>query len=96
MNESRDVEAQPIPPDSLKAHDGNARRHDGDDIDAIADSISEFGFRDPVPARHDEDGVPEIAAGRGRAAAAEKPRMERVPAIFAGDLRRSSEPVRPI
>lgn len=86
MNELRDVEAQLIPLDSLKAYDGNAKQHDNDNIDAIANSISEFGFRNPILAWHNEDGVPEIVAGHGRAAAAKKLRMEQVPVIFVDDL----------
>ena len=86
MNELRDVEAQFVPLDSLKAYDGNAKQHDSDNIDAIANSISEFGFRNPILAWHNEDGVPEIVAGHGRAAAAKKLRMERVPVIFVDDL----------
>ncbi len=86
MNELRDVEAQLVPLDSLKAYDGNAKRHDSGNIDAIANSISEFGFRNPILAWHNEDGVPEIVAGHGRAAAAKKLRMERVPVIFVDDL----------
>lgn len=86
MNELRDVEAQLVPLDSLKAYDGNAKQHDSDNIDAIANSISEFGFRNPILAWHNEDGVPEIVAGHGRAAAAKKLRMEKVPVIFVDDL----------
>lgn len=86
MNELRDVEAQLVPLDSLKAYDGNAKKHDSDNIDAIANSISEFGFRNPILAWHNEDGVPEIVAGHGRAAAAKKLRMEQVPVIFVDDL----------
>lgn len=86
MNELRDVEAQLVHLDSLKAYDGNAKQHDSDNIDAIANSISEFGFRNPILAWHNEDGVPEIVAGHGRAAAANKLRMEQVPVIFVDDL----------
>lgn len=86
MNELRDVEAQLVPLDSLKAYDGNAKKHDSDNIDAIANSISEFGFRNPILAWHNEDGVPEIVAGHGRAAAAKKLRMDQVPVIFVDDL----------
>lgn len=86
MNELRDVEAQFVPLDSLKAYDGNAKKHDSDNIDAIANSISEFGFRNPILAWHNEDGVPEIVAGHGRAAAAKKLRMQQVPVIFVDDL----------
>lgn len=36
MGELGGVEARLIPPDGLKAYDGNAKQHDSDDIDAIA------------------------------------------------------------
>ena len=39
MNELRDVEAQFVPLDSLNAYDGNAKQHDSDNIDAIAENL---------------------------------------------------------
>lgn len=75
-----------VPLRSLKAYDGNAKKHDNANIDAIANSISEFGFRSPILAWHNEDGVAEIVAGHGRAAAAKKLGMETVPVIFVDDL----------
>lgn len=71
---------------SLKAYDGNAKRHDNRNIEAIAKSIEEFGFRNPIIAWHNEDGVPEIVAGHGRAAAAERLGINTVPVVFVDDL----------
>lgn len=86
MNELRDVTPEFIPLGTLKAYDGNAKKHDSANIDAIANSISEFGFRAPILAWHNEDGIPEIVAGHGRAAAAKQLGMETVPVIFVDDL----------
>lgn len=82
----KDVTPEDVPLLSLKAYDGNAKKHDNANIDAIANSIKEFGFRQPILAWHNEDGVPEIVAGHGRAAAAKKLGMETVPVIFVDDL----------
>ena len=63
-----EVKVEWVPPASLRAHDGNAKPHDDGNVRAIASSIEEFGFRNPILARHNEDGRPEIVAGHGRAA----------------------------
>lgn len=81
-----EVKVEQVPLASLKAYDGNAKRHDNANIDAIAKSIEEFGFRNPIIAWHNEDGVPEIVAGHGRAAAAKRLRIETVPVVFVDDL----------
>lgn len=81
-----EVKVEWVPLASLKAYDGNAKKHDSANIDAIANSIEEFGFRNPVLAWHNEDGIAEIVAGHGRAAAAKKLRMETVPVVFVDDL----------
>lgn len=86
MNELRDVKPEFVPLAALKAYDGNAKKHDRANVDAIANSIAEFGFRQPILAWHNEDGEPEIVAGHGRAAAAKKLGMEDVPVIFVDDL----------
>lgn len=81
-----EVKVEQVQLASLKAYDGNAKRHDNANIDAIAKSIEEFGFRNPIIAWHNEDGVPEIVAGHGRAAAAKRLRIETVPVVFVDDL----------
>lgn len=81
-----DVKVEQVPLASLKAYDGNAKRHDNRNVEAIARSIEEFGFRNPIIAWHNEDGVPEIVAGHGRAAAAKRLRIETVPVVFVDDL----------
>lgn len=81
-----EVKVEQVPLASLKAYDGNAKLHDNRNVEAIAKSIDEFGFRNPVIAWHNEDGVPEIVAGHGRAAAAKRLRIETVPVVFVDDL----------
>lgn len=86
MRQQPEVKIERVPLASLKAYDGNAKRHDNANIDAIANSIEEFGFRNPVLAWHNEDGIAEIVAGHGRAAAAKKLRLDTVPVVFVDDL----------
>lgn len=81
-----EVKVEQVPLASLKAYDGNAKLHDNRNVEAIAKSIEEFGFRNPIIAWHNEDGVPEIVAGHGRAAAAKRLRIETVPVVFVDDL----------
>lgn len=81
-----DLEVVEVPLASLKAYDGNAKKHDNASIEAIESSIKEFGFRNPILAWHNEDGVAEIVAGHGRALAAQKLGIENVPCIFVDDL----------
>lgn len=81
-----EVKVEQVPLASLKAYDGNAKRHDNRNVEAIAKSIEEFGFRNPILAWHDDDGIPEIVAGHGRAAAAERLGMDTVPVVFVDDL----------
>ena len=88
MQHVRDAEVsvERVPLASLKAYDGNAKRHDNANIEAIEASIKEFGFRNPIIAWHNEDGVPEIVAGHGRALAAQKLGIQDVPVVFVDDL----------
>lgn len=81
-----EVKVERVPLASLKAYDGNAKRHDNANIEAIESSIKEFGFRNPIIAWHNEDGVPEIVAGHGRALAAQKLGIQEVPVVFVDDL----------
>lgn len=43
--------------ESLKPYDNNAKRHTPEQIEAVGNSIREFGFRNPIIAWHNEDGV---------------------------------------
>lgn len=75
-----------IPIGELKPYDNNAKLHTREQIDAVEASIKEFGFRNPVIAWHNEDGIAEIVAGHARTTAARNLGMEDVPCIFVDDL----------
>lgn len=61
---------------------GNNPRHNEKAIDAVAESIKQFGFK--VPLVIDRDGI--IVAGHTRLKAARKLGLEKVPCVVADDL----------
>lgn len=65
----------------LKEYENNPR-HNEKAIDAVAESIKQFGFK--VPLVIDRDGV--IVAGHTRLKAARKLELEKVPCVVADDL----------
>lgn len=65
-----------LPIDSLQAYENNARKHGDEDVGAIAASIREFGFDDPIGIWHDT-----IVEGHGRLLAAKQLGMTEVPVI---------------
>lgn len=65
----------------LVPYENNPRKNDGA-VDAVAASIREFGFKQPIIV--DKDNV--IVAGHTRAKAAEKLGLKTVPVIRADDL----------
>jgi DNA modification methylase len=65
----------------IKPYDRNPRKNDGA-VDAVANSISIFGFK--VPIVIDKDGI--IVAGHTRYKAAKKLNLKEVPCIVADDL----------
>lgn len=67
---------------SLKPYEKNAKRHPADQVDHIANSIREFGFRQPLVI--DKDNV--IVIGHGRLLAAKKLGLDTVPCVRADDL----------
>ena len=74
-----DVELRPI--DAIQPYPGNPRVND-DAVDAVAASLKEFGFRQPIVI--DADGV--IIAGHTRWKAARKLGLAKVPVHVATDL----------
>lgn len=65
----------------VKPYDKNPRRNDGA-VDAVAASISEFGFQQPLVV--DKDGV--LIVGHTRLKAAKKLGMKEVPVVVADGL----------
>ncbi|AQT67929.1 Modification methylase DpnIIB [Anaerohalosphaera lusitana] len=67
--------------DSIRPYENNPRLND-EAVDAVAQSLKEFGFRQPIVV--DEDGV--IICGHTRFKAAQKLGLEKVPVHVAKDL----------
>ena len=67
--------------DAIRPYENNPRQNDGA-VDAVAASLKEFGFRQPIVV--DGDGV--IIAGHTRFKAAQKLGLEKVPVHVATDL----------
>ena len=80
------MKVESVPLASLKPYDNNAKKHTREQIEAVESSIREFGFRNPIIAWHNEDGIAEIVAGHARAKAAANIGMEEVPVVFCDDL----------
>lgn len=66
---------------SLREYENNPRNNDSA-VDAVAESIREFGFKVPIVI----DGNNMIVCGHTRVKAAQKLGMETVPCIIANDL----------
>ena len=66
----------------IKAYAKNAKKHPEEQVKAIANSIKEFGFRQPLVL----DKNMEIIVGHGRLAAAKLLGMTAVPVVMADDL----------
>ena len=67
--------------DEIKPYENNARAHGKVDVQAIAKSIQEFGFNDPVGVWHDQ-----IVEGHGRLLAAKELGLDKIPIIRLDDL----------
>ena len=65
----------------IKPYDKNPRKNDGA-VDAVANSIKEFGFK--VPVVIDKDNI--IVCGHTRYKAAKKLGLDKVPCVVADDL----------
>lgn len=61
----------------LKPYENNAKLHDADQVEKIADSIRAFGFISPCLIDKDKN----IIAGHGRIAAAKEIGMDKVPCV---------------
>lgn len=66
----------------LIPYEKNAKQHPDDQVEHIANSIREFGFRQPLVV--DADNV--VVIGHGRLLAAKKLGMDEVPCVRADDL----------
>lgn len=66
----------------IKPYTKNAKKHPKDQVDHIANSIKEFGFRQPLVI--DKDNI--LVIGHGRLMASKKLKLEVVPCVRADDL----------
>lgn len=71
-----------IDPDKLVPYENNSKLHPEEQVEHIANSIREFGFRQPIVV--DADNV--VVIGHGRLLAAKKLGLETVPVVRADDL----------
>ena len=76
--ENQNLKIEYLPVDSLKPYSKNARKHSEKDIQAIINSIEEFGFDDPIGIWSDQNIIVE---GHGRLMAAKRLGMDSVPCI---------------
>ena len=72
-----------VPITALKPYENNAKIHSDFDVDAIAQSIQEFGFNDPVGICGENNLIIE---GHGRVLAAKKIGMKEIPCIRLDSL----------
>lgn len=71
-----------ISPSSLKPYDKNAKKHSSEQINAVAESIKQFGFVQPVVIDKDKT----IVIGHCRVLAAKRLKMAEVPCVLVDDL----------
>lgn len=71
-----------LPVTSLHPYERNAKQHPPEQVEHIANSIREFGFRQPLVV--DAENV--VVIGHGRLMAAEKLGLDTVPVVRADDL----------
>lgn len=71
-----------VPLTDIKPYEKNAKKHPEKQVEYIANSIKEFGWKQPLVV--DENG--EIIIGHGRYFAAKKLKLDAVPCIYARDL----------
>lgn len=86
MKSQPELEVVRVPVGSLRAYEGNAKRHTCEQLDAVEASIKEFGFANPVLAWHDDRGEAVIIAGHGRVEAAKALGLDEVPTVFLDHL----------
>lgn len=71
-----------LPVKQLHEYSRNAKKHPAEQVEHIANSIREFGFRQPLVI--DKDNV--LVVGHGRLLAAKKLGLDTVPCVRADDL----------
>lgn len=80
------LEIVEFPVSELVEYENNAKLHPHEQVDQIANSISEFGNNDPIAVWHDEQCRPVIVEGHGRLMALKKLGIDTAPVIFLDHL----------
>lgn len=78
----KEMNIEYLSPKDLTPYPANAKKHPKEQVQHIANSIREFGFRQPIVV--DADNV--VVIGHGRLLAAKKLGLESVPVVRADDL----------
>lgn len=81
MRPMPELEVREMAVADLVPYANNAKKHPKEQIDQIAESISEFGNCDPIAVWHNEDGEAEIVEGHGRVMALKQLGIETAPVI---------------
>lgn len=83
MSKEAIIELEYLPVDALTPYENNTRAHGDTDVDAICESISQFGFSDPIGVWGAENVIVE---GHGRLTAAKRLGLDTVPVIHLDHL----------
>lgn len=86
MRPMLELEVREMAVADLVPYANNAKKHPKEQIDQIAESISEFGNCDPVAVWHNEDGEAEIVEGHGRVMALKQLGIDTAPVICLDHL----------
>lgn len=79
-----------MPVGAIKPYDRNTKKHTAKQVEQIARSIQEFGFRQPLVV--DSNNV--LIIGHGRLAAAKRLGLHEVPVVIADERRNGIQDVR--
>lgn len=86
MRPMPELEVREMAVADLVPYANNAKKHPREQIDQIAESISEFGNCDPIAVWHNEDGAAEIVEGHGRVMALKQLGIDTAPVICLDHL----------
>lgn len=86
MRPMPELEVREMAVADLVPYANNAKRHPKEQIDQIAESISEFGNCDPIAVWHNENGEAEIVEGHGRVMALKQLGIDTAPVICLDHL----------
>ena len=76
------MEIKELPVKDLVAYEKNTKIHTAEQVETIANSIKQFGWKQPIVI--DKNGV--VVVGHGRLEAAKKLKLKKVPCVVADDL----------